>query len=102
LHATFLALFAMICVACSSPSKPAPRAPPPQAVAGLRDPPPPLPQLQPADLAGPDEGCPPAFETCLTRAGANAVRVYLKDADAWMASSWILCGPAQPTPAHPP
>lgn len=110
MHLLSLVLCVMTCVACSAPStKPgAPTVPFPPGTCSHLGPPPTLPRVAPADLAGPDEGCPGDFEVCLTVAGARAVDEYVRAADAWMAEAVIRCaraddrdaGPVEPS--HPP
>lgn len=64
--------------------------------------------MAPADLAGPDDGCPASFEVCLSAGGARAIDAYVRAADAWMAEAAIRCsgagerdaGPVDPS--HPP
>jgi hypothetical protein len=51
--------------------------------------PPPTPRK--VALAGPEEGCPPAFEACFTLEEARKLELNLRDAREWEASAWAAC-----------
>lgn len=91
-----LVTFAIACAGgCRRPERIVVVTPPPC----LKEAPPTLPALPAADLAGPDEGCPAAFEVCMTLRAAQAVDAYLAAADSYMRRARARCGPRKdPTP----
>ena len=56
----------------------------------------PAPRPEPITLAGPDEGCPDAFELCAGPEAARRIETYLRSAQRWIEQAEIACGKKTP------
>lgn len=53
--------------------------------------PPPKPLLDPADVAGPEEGCPEEWEFCMTMEASGRLARYMADLQRWADQAWMGC-----------
>lgn len=53
------------------------------------------------NLAGPEEGCPEAFEVCLTMETALAFERHYLATKRWMNEAWLHCSPTIPPQSQP-
>lgn len=90
-RALLLTLSALACGGCClfrQAVQPTPQ--PPSLLPCLSVPPPGI--REDIQVAGPEDGCPPAFTACITQANAVKLNRYIDSLDSYGAEAWLRCG----------